>query len=61
MQSSRTTLNRSFTAHIEDNYKECIRLLNGLEKSLEKHLSARSIADLPGSESRWTAQGGHPS
>ena len=29
-------------------YKECIRMLNGLEKSLEKHL--------PESERRWTAQ-----
>jgi four helix bundle protein len=31
-------------------YKECIRVLNGLEKSLEKHL--------PESERRWTTQGG---
>ncbi|MBW1690557.1 MAG: four helix bundle protein [Deltaproteobacteria bacterium] len=30
-------------------YKECIRMLNGLEKSLEKHL--------PESERRWKAQG----
>jgi len=30
--------------------KECIRMLNGLEKSLEKHL--------PESERRWTAHGG---
>ena len=30
--------------------KECIRMLNGLEKSLEKHL--------PESERRWTTQGG---
>ena len=30
-------------------YKECIRMLNGLEKSLEKQL--------PDSERRWTAQG----
>jgi len=29
--------------------EECIRMLNGLEKSLEKHL--------PESERRWTAQG----
>jgi four helix bundle protein len=29
--------------------KECIRMLNGLEKSLEKHA--------PESERRWTAQG----
>ncbi len=28
-------------------YKECIRMLNGLEKSMEKHL--------PESERRWTA------
>ena len=28
-------------------HKECIRMLNGLEKSLEKHL--------PESERRWTA------
>ena len=32
-------------------YKECIRMLNGLEKSLEKHL--------PESGRRWTAQGDH--
>ena len=31
-------------------YKECIRMLNGLEKSLEKHL--------PESERRWKTQGG---
>ena len=37
-------------------YKEYIRMLNGLEKSMEKHLSARSMADLPESERRWTAQ-----
>ena len=30
-------------------YKECIRMLNGLEKSLEKHL--------PESERRWRAKG----
>jgi len=29
--------------------KECIRMLNGLEKSLEKHL--------PESDRRWTAHG----
>ena len=32
-------------------------MLNGLEKSLEKHLSARSMADLPESERLWRAQG----
>ena len=57
MQSSRATLNRSSTAHIEDIYKESMRMLNGLDKSLEKHLAARSMADLPESERRWTAQG----
>ncbi len=41
-------MNRSSTAHIEANYKECIHMLNGLGKSLEKHL--------PESERRWTAQ-----
>ncbi|MFC1452687.1 hypothetical protein ACFLSJ_05000, partial [Verrucomicrobiota bacterium] len=32
-------------AAVEKTYKECIRMLNGLEKSLEKHL--------PDSERRW--------
>ena len=36
-----------------DRYKECIRMLNGLEKSLEKLL--------PKSERRWNAQGDQPS
>ena len=40
-------------------YKERIRMLNDLEKSLEKHLSAGSMADLPKSKHRWTAQGDH--
>jgi four helix bundle protein len=34
-------------------YKECIRMLNGLEKSLEKLL--------PKSDRRWKAKGNHPS
>ncbi len=33
--------------------EECIRMLNGLEKSLEKLL--------PKSERRWKSQGDHPS
>ena len=43
MQSSRTVFNRSSIAHIEDNYKECMRMLNGLDKPLEKHLSAKNM------------------
>ena len=45
MQGSRATLNRSSTAHIKDNYKESVHMLNGLEKSLEKHV--------PESDRRW--------
>jgi len=43
---------RRWEANMDKTYmdKECIRRLNGLEKSLEKHL--------PESDRRWTANGG---
>ncbi|MBW1913260.1 MAG: hypothetical protein JRI43_08970 [Deltaproteobacteria bacterium] len=46
-----------FYSSYRSRYKECIRMLNGVEKSLEKHLSTRSMANLPESERRWTALG----
>ena len=41
-------IDESVYASYRSRYKECIRMLNGLEKSLEKHL--------PESERRWTDQ-----
>ena len=38
-------IDQSVYSSYRSRYKECIRMLNGLEKSLEKHL--------PESERRW--------
>ncbi|MBW1863365.1 MAG: hypothetical protein JRJ02_13485 [Deltaproteobacteria bacterium] len=43
-------IEQSVYSSYRSRYKECIRMLNGLYKSLEKHL--------PESERRWRAQGG---
>ena len=41
-------IDQSVYSSYRSRYKECIRMLNGLEKSLEKHL--------PESERRWSPE-----
>jgi len=45
MQSSRGYIEPFVYSSYQSRYKECIRMLNDLEKSLEKHLSVRSMAN----------------